>query len=746
MIEQCKKNIKRANQLYANKNYKEALEIYYQLSDSGLPIYSSIKINIDSCLKKINMKGLELLNDDLIQIGGKLSSYSTQESKTSYYAGLMPKSGKLCDLKSSFETMYESHPIYFPPIIDPLVTIIIPVYKGLKDLENCLRSLSQHINSEPSFEIIALDDCPSERALWAIPQSGGLLKINNEHNLGFLHNCNKGATFARGRYLCFLNSDTIVSAGWLKSMVDCLSHTSNVGIVGGMLINNDGTIQDAGWRILRNGWGHPIGNGESPNDGRFTYRREVDCVTGANLLISKSLFDSLGGFDKLYAPAFYEEFDLSFRARRLGFKTFYEPRSRVVHIGSASYGSDRRNELSSRNHKEFSKRFADLLELQPSTVDNLFQLLEIGTSIATILIIDFDVPQPDRHAGDITMFRYISLMVGMGFRVILCPFNGALDGPHASNLERMGVMVIKEFQNFDSFIEDNGMLLDKVMLARPNVADKLIDKIRSYSKAKIYYYTHDLHYLRLEKEALLTNDSKTLSESKIIKEKEFAIFNSVDVVISPSAHEADIIKSNECVSCVEVMPPYFFESSELKRKKNNHFDKLSDILFVGGFPHKPNVDAAFFIVNEIMPIIWKRFPYVRLILAGYAPPVEIRSLSNENIFVTGQVPDLQPYYESARLILCPLRYGAGVKGKVIEAMRFGVPVVTTSIGAEGIDVVHKENILIAECAEEIADCAINLLDNSSLCEQISFAAFNLISDKYSIARAKNTLRSIFKIA
>ena len=241
----------------------------------------------------------------------------------------------------------------------PEVSIIIPVYKAINDIEACLRSLTDARSSEPSFEVILLDDCPAEPILHKIPDSEGLIKVANGENLGFLLTCNAGASIARGRYLCFLNSDTLVKPGWLSSLVEAIQETPRAAIVGPMLLNVDGTIQDAGWRILSDGWGSPIGRGGSSGDGAYTYRRLVDCVTGACLLVTKAVFEQLHGFDLLYAPAFYEEFDFSFRAAALGLRTVYEPRSRVTHVGSASYGAEKRDELSVINHAKFLRRFAD---------------------------------------------------------------------------------------------------------------------------------------------------------------------------------------------------------------------------------------------------------------------------------------------------------------------------------------------------------------------------------------------------
>ena len=181
--------------------------------------------------------------------------------------------------------------------VAPDVSIIIPGYKGLFDLGTCLRSISVHRATEPSFEVIVVDDCPSESVIWAIPYSGGLIKILNEETLGFLPTIDRGAAAARGRILCFLKSETIVSAGWLRPLVEALDDMPGSAISGGMLLDASGFSQSAGLRILGNGLAYPVGSGANPNDGRYTYRRPVDCVAGACFAIARTVWDELDGLD-----------------------------------------------------------------------------------------------------------------------------------------------------------------------------------------------------------------------------------------------------------------------------------------------------------------------------------------------------------------------------------------------------------------------------------------------------------------
>jgi len=649
------------------------------------------------------------------------------------------------DRKDAFKILFDEQAIYFHYVDEPKVSIIIPVYRGLSDLLNCLCSLVTSIKTEPPFEVILVDDCPEDPVLCAIPDSGGLVKLANEKNLGFLLSCNRGATVARGQYLCFLNSDTIVLRGWLRSLLEAVEETPGAAIAGGMILNPDGSIQDAGWCILRDGWGYPIGRGGNPRNGAYTYRRKVDCVTGACFFVSKKIFQELGGFDPLYAPAFYEEFDFAFRARMNGIKVVYEPRCRIVHLGSVSYGIEKRDQLSTRNHAKFVKRFSDILRKQPLDTSDEFKLREFDNK-PVLLVVDISVPHPDRHAGDVTMSSYLRLFAEAGWHVIFAPFDGQADDSVAEDFEKQGIELIRSPWTIEGWLAENGRHVDYVWLSRPDIAESLIGTVKAHTFARIVYYTHDLHHLRLEREAKIQgNDAKLLAEAKRVFQQEYRVFSQVDHIMSPSVSESEVIKNLVLDKPVTTILPYFYEPNEITARDETHFAECSDVVFIGGFPHKPNVDAVLFMVREVMPIVWQSIPEVRLVVVGYAPPPEIRALEGPRIVVTGQVPDVKPFLNRARVFLAPMRFGAGVKGKIIQALQHGVPVVTTPIGIEGTGIKPGQEALVAEDAQSLAEAVISLFCDLKLCASLSFAGAKLIRERYSRTAARDLIEKIFEV-
>jgi glycosyltransferase involved in cell wall biosynthesis len=158
----------------------------------------------------------------------------------------------------------------------------------------------------------------------------------------------------------------------------------------------------------------------------------------------------------------------------------------------------------------------------------------------------------------------------------------------------------------------------------------------------------------------------------------------------------------------------------------------NSMVFVGGFQHEPNVDAMLYFCGEVMPLIKKQIPNARLSIVGSNPPAAIQALASESIDVTGYVPDTTPYLEKSSVSIAPLRYGAGMKGKIGEAMSHGLPVVTTSVGAEGFGMTPGEHILVGDSAAEFAEHVIRLMQDQTLHERIRLAGWEFIRSRYSV--------------
>ena len=219
-------------------------------------------------------------------------------------------------------------------------------------------------------------------------------------------------------------------------------------------------------------------------------------MTGSCFLVPAKTFKELGGLDPSYENGLHEEFDFSFRARALNLRTIYEPRSRVTYRGSSSDGA-KSDKSSEANHAKFLIRFAETLRTQPSDAGDEFVLRQGIDQGDVILVVDAEVPHPDHHAGGLTIGLYLELLVSAGWRVVFGPMYGSVDGPAAEALERLGIELIRGPTTINRWLFEHGKHVHKVLLAGTEVAARYIGAVRAYSNAKVIYYTHDLHHIRM---------------------------------------------------------------------------------------------------------------------------------------------------------------------------------------------------------------------------------------------------------
>jgi len=164
--------------------------------------------------------------------------------------------------------------------------------------------------------------------------------ITLQHNSGFVHAVNAGIAAARGEFIVLLNNDTVVTPGWLDALVDRAKSDRRVGVVGAKLVYPDGRLQEAGGIVWRDGSAWNYGRYNDPDDPAYTLLADVDYCSGACLLVRADILNTLGGLDTRYVPAYYEDADLAFATRELGFRVVYEPKAVVCHIEGATSGRD----------------------------------------------------------------------------------------------------------------------------------------------------------------------------------------------------------------------------------------------------------------------------------------------------------------------------------------------------------------------------------------------------------------------
>lgn len=298
------------------------------------------------------------------------------------------------------------------------------------------------------------------------------------------------------------------------------------------------------------------------------------------------------------------------------------------------------------------------------------------------------------------------------------------------------------FHHWKEWIRANGKYFDYAWLSRPHISVRYIDLIRTYSSAKIIYFGHDLHYLREMRAYQQNGDEKNLKDSKEWKRMELELMRKADVSYYLSKAELDVIAGEDVSLRVRRVPIHIYD-----RFPKIHYQaaKRKDILFVGGFGHPPNVDAVRWLAEEIMPLVWMKNEDVVLHVVGSGPPKDIQAFANEHLKICGFLTDeeLRRMYGTVRLAVVPLRFGAGIKGKIIEAMMWGMPVVTTEIGIEGIEGA-EQIIQVHQDTQELADCMVQLYQNERQLERMSEEERRYIKANYSVKNAVDVLREDFE--
>ncbi|MEN1930039.1 glycosyltransferase [Luteimonas sp. MJ250] len=624
----------------------------------------------------------------------------------------------------------------------PVASIVIPVYGQFAHTLACLRALAAHPPAA-AFEVIVVDDGSGDETPDLLPRIDGLRYHRRAGNGGFIAACNDGAALARGDVLVLLNNDTVPQPGWLDALLATFDTHPGTGLVGAQLLYPDGRLQEAGGVVFADGsaWNH--GRFGDPADPRYAYVRDVDYASGAAIAIPRQLFLDLGGFDIRYAPAYYEDTDLAFAVRAAGRRVLYQPAARVVHDEGATSGTDIASGAKAgqvRNQAVFLAHRREALAGFGARAEPTPAILHRGQR--QVLVIDALTPQPDRDSGSLRLVNLMRLLRAEGAHVVFLPANRRYDGAYTDVLRELGVEAwcAPHAARAPAWLAEHGPRFDVVVVCRHYVASEFLPLLRRHApRARVVFDSIDLHYLREARSAEVTGDARLVQAAGRTRRQELAVIAAADTTLVVSAAEREVLAVDAPDARVEVLSNLHSVAGP-----GLPFDQRRDLVFVGGFRHPPNVDAVRWFVGEALPRVRERLPDVRFHCIGGDVPPEIAALADApGVTVHGHMPDITPYMDGCRLALAPLRYGAGVKGKVNLSMAHGQPVVATTCAVEGMHLADGRDVLVADDADAFADAVVRAYCDRGLWERLANNGLDNVARHFSADAAREVVRRVF---
>lgn len=638
--------------------------------------------------------------------------------------------------------------ISFPPCESPRLTLIVITPDAQANPLPCLSALHRQ-EDIPPYEVFFVtnpDSDPLSRIRGAVSNINLHLLAPDQTLVQSLAQAfNAVAAQAQGEHLIFLSSTTIPCKDALKNLLGVFSSHPGAGMVGPKIVGLNGRLLAAGGFVDLDGntWLH--GEDGLPEAPEFNYLRPVDFCPGECFAIPRELFDAAGECaaqaDDLHEFAQALACQVVTRGRAI----LYQPRAVVLQTRSpapfarptepslpsarapGSLALAHPGRFSGNTSQGFS---ADL------GADNFFH--------KKILVLESHMISPDKDAGSLRMFNLLQEMVGMKLKVDFATMLLADAEPYRGMLQDIGVQVLYRpfVPSVEAHLRTHGGEYDYILISRLDTARTLLHLARRHAPAaRLIYDTVDLHYLRSERMAALYRRQDLMLQAENIKAHELQIIESADLTLVVSPVEKEILSAERPDARVEVLPTILDTCDNVA-----NFDDRRHILFIGGFLHTPNIDAVDFFVADVFPLILREIPDMKFYIVGSHPPEEVRQLQSPSVIVTGFVDDPGKYFGGIRLSVAPLRYGAGVKGKINMSMAYGVPVVATPLAVEGMHLTHEHDALVGDSASTLAQCVVRAYQDRDLWQRLSANGRSNVEQHFSRHVAGTTLRRLLEMA
>jgi SAM-dependent methyltransferase/glycosyltransferase involved in cell wall biosynthesis len=601
-------------------------------------------------------------------------------------------------------------------------------------LDKCLAALKAHTTTVPY-------------RVWVVgPQS---VKIESKFGIQMIREHDAARSLASLRdnlgsidsdFLVLLTDQLIAHPKWIEAIDEAFTRFSDAAAVSALVLDKSGKVEAAGSTIATDARLRPNHAGLSPRSPSINAVMRVACAAPGFLAIRKSAWERIAGNFGSEAPLGTGLAGVGLLLAGLGENTYLQPFARFTHLTVAHHGSESEDGKWDNAHQRWALR---------QRFERTFAAVGASSDVVTlaqrpkIVMVDAFVPKPDQDSGSADVFWYLRIFHALGYEVsFVAAFEETPAEHYADALRRWGVRVqyAQGLSSLNRLVLEEATGAQAVLVQRITVARHVIAQLRvALPNVKVVFGTVDLHYLRDERAAIHARSAQALDDAASLRREELRAVGLSDATIVLSRLEHDILKAILPEANVHRIP-----IPRVPARSTIGFEGRSGVVFVGGFAHRPNIDAVMYLVQEIWPLVRKALPRAVLRIVGSNVTREVQALDNAEagVEIVGFVKDLDSALGNARLSVAPLRFGAGIKGKVVSSLLHGLPCVLTKVASEGMGLRDGEEVLEGETAEEIAAAIVRLHEDPQLWKRIADAGFAAAIDEYSVESVAARLSSL----
>ncbi len=584
----------------------------------------------------------------------------------------------------------------------PLVTIVIPVYNNWQTTYNCLLAFRGNSNSTP-YEIIIVDDASTDQTTEALQNIRGVTVVRNLTNTGYLISTNRGAAQASttSKYILLLNNDTEPIGDWLDSLYKTIEKDETIAIVGSTLIYPNGILQEAGGQIFTSGNAWNLGRGSNPFNNLFTFTREVDYCSAAAAIVRKTFWIDVGGFDTRYVPAYCEDSDLALAAWSKGYRVIYEPKSWVIHHEGLSHDKSivfgkEINQIAN-NRKLFAKWESNLRNHWEDLGKPRLEATRESKGI--VVVCDRQLPALSRDAGSIRTVQIIQHIQALGYHVILVCLDQSSTMVDIDILRSRGVEVHQNSEEFYATLDLRRERVRAIWTIRQEVYDHFEKRLKQIAPSSIFIA--DLMDIKYREEY---NPKSGVANSQLRIADEVT-----HIVLVSEVELQEFNEQSKTNKASVVWSEYEPKNCDLDWNNSN------GLVFVGGFRHLPNLEGIQWFADEVLPLLNKMEFKAPIRVIGSGLDVQkTAELNRKGLQILGGIEDLSVIYKQSRIAIVPLLRGAGRKGKIGEALSYGIPIVSTTVGIKGFNDIVNAGVSVADSPQEMAKVIFDLHEDLDL--------------------------------